>query len=292
MYLAHQNKVKFQEDDIPFAKDIDYITNRFWFKLKKGFSDKNTLPKSFDVVTKAQIILSSQLNQSVFQEYSKLQKQIKEGSLTKDEAMERSYELREKPNKPEDITIETIDSSLDFLTNDFYFEDIFREKEKKDIILKETLQKNEELQKEIERRDEIERQKKLDLEEEQRNIDKTNFVNDRWIEFEFAKRSDLLYAVKVILLTILPIFIGFIIEGNKSLNRLVECLGNNQYFLWGFLTLVFLAELLGRSYLFNKEKVKSGWHWLNTLLSSSKYIKIKEQKFSDFNKEFESTYKK
>lgn len=67
MYLAHQSKVKFEEDDIPFAKDIDFITNKFWFKLKKGFSNKSSLPKSFDVVTKAQIILSSQLNQCCVQ---------------------------------------------------------------------------------------------------------------------------------------------------------------------------------------------------------------------------------
>ncbi len=149
LYLAHQSKVKFDEDDIPFAKDIDYITNRFWFKLKKGFSNKSSLPKSFDVVTKAQIILSSILNQSVYQEYNKLQKQVKDGSLSREDAIERSYELREKPNKPEEITIENIDSSLDFLNNDSYFEDLYREKEKKEIVLQQTLKQNDELQNEI-----------------------------------------------------------------------------------------------------------------------------------------------
>jgi hypothetical protein len=39
LYLAHNYSVKFENQDIPFAKDIDFITNKFWFKLKKGFSD-------------------------------------------------------------------------------------------------------------------------------------------------------------------------------------------------------------------------------------------------------------
>jgi hypothetical protein len=285
LYLAHQNKVKFQEEDIPFAKDIDYITNKFWFKLKKGFSDKNNLPKSFDVVSKAQTILSSQLNQSVFQEYHKLQKQLKEGSLTKEEAMERSYELREKPNKPEEITIENIDSSLDFLTNDSYFEDLFREKEKKEILLKETQQQNEALQNEIKRRDEIERQKELAQKAEQKNELKLFYQNENWKDYKKQQRGNSFYSIMVMLLTIFPIFIGFMLKANKKLSDWMDSQGASQFWIWAILSIIFLAELFGRSYIFNKEKVKNGWLWIN--LRGQYFAERKEQKYNEFEADFE-----
>lgn len=286
LYLAHQNKVKFQDEDIPFAKDIDYITNKFWFKLKKGFGDKSSLPKSFDVVSKAQIILSSQLNQSVFQEYYKLQRQLKDGSLTKEEAMQISYELREKPNKPEEITIENIDSSLDFLTNDSYFEDLFREKEKKEIILKETLQQNEELQNEINRRDEMEREKDLALKAEQKNELITNFQDENWKEYKKQQRGFSFYCFWIMFLTVLPIFIGFMLKANKKLSDWMNSLGTNQYWIWALLSIIFLAELFGRAYIFNKEKIKNGWLWIN--LRGQNLFERKEQKFIEFAGDFES----
>ncbi len=285
LYLAHQNKVKFKDEDIPFAKDIDYITNKFWFKLKKGFSDKNTLPKSFDVVSKAQTILSSQLNQSVFQEYQKLQKQLKDGSLTKEEAMERSYELREKPNKPEEITIENIDSSLDFLTNDTYYEDLFREKEKKEILLRETQQQNEALKNEIERRDGIELQKKLIQKAEQKNELKLSNQNRNWNAYKNQQRLNSFYSVCVMLLTALPIIIGFMLRANKKLSDWMDSLGTKQYWIWAILSIVFLVEIFGRSYIFNKEKVKNGWLWI--CLRGQKFAERKEQKYNDFEQDFD-----
>jgi len=56
-YLGHNNVVKFEESDTTFAKDIDYVITKFWFKLKKGFNDKAALPKSFDFITKAKLLL-------------------------------------------------------------------------------------------------------------------------------------------------------------------------------------------------------------------------------------------
>ena len=158
-YLAHNNNVKFGENDVPFAKDIDYITTKFWFKLKKGFSEKQNLPKSFDVATKAKIILSSHLNNSISQGYYHLQEEVKNGKLSKDEALQRSYEFRIRPNKPEEINVNNVDSSFNFLNNETYFEDLHREKERKEMLLAETQTKNEELQRELDRRNEIEKER-------------------------------------------------------------------------------------------------------------------------------------
>ena len=288
MFLAHQSKVKFEADDIPFAKDIDYITNKFWFKLKKGFSDKSSLPKSFDIVTKAQIILSSQLNQSVYQEYKKIQDQVKKGTLTKEDAIKISYELREKPNKPEEILIENVDNSLEFLNNDTYFEDLFREKEKKEQVFQETLRKNEELLNEIKRRDE--ESKKLELVEKEnlKKIEKDKYVITSWTKYKNNQNQNLLYLSFVFFVTILPIVIGFILKENKTLNTWMESLGNNQLYIWLVLVLIFVIELFGRSYIFNKEKVKNGWLWLGKLILKNK--KHKEEKKIEFSNEFENNY--
>ncbi|HTJ51278.1 MAG TPA: hypothetical protein VL443_17580 [Cyclobacteriaceae bacterium] len=291
LFLSHNSKVKFQEFDIPFAKDIDYITSKFWFKLKKGFNNKASLPKAFDIVTKAQIIISSQLNQTVFQEYHRLQNQIKVGSLTIDQAKQLSYELRQKPNKPEEITIETIDSSLDFLTNDSYFEDLHREKEKKDILLKDTLKANEELQDEIKRRDEIERQKEQRIKGKKREVEKVKYLKLNWNNYKGIQIQNLVYFLMVLILTLLPIFLGFILKINSDLNNWLTSIGERQYFIWVCLALIFLVELFGRSYLFNKEKVKSGWTWLTVILQSSKLTNLKKEKILEFDKEFSNQYR-
>lgn len=285
LFLAHNNKVKFEDNDIPFAKDIDYITSTFWFKLKKGFNKNSTIPKSFDIVTKAQIIISSQLNQTVLQEYQKLQKQLKEGILTIEDAKKLSYELREKPNKPEEITIETIDNSLNFLTNDSYFEDLQRENMQKELLLKEISIQNKELLDELKKRDELEKRKEEAKKEEENELNKNNFINNKWKGYKKAQNNNLLYLIMVILLTILPIIVGLILKTNSDLNNWIISLGNDQYYIWAVLTLFFLIEVFGRTYIFDKEKIKTGWIFLvNKLQNKSK--DLKEQKLKEFSDEF------
>ncbi|MBI9038932.1 MAG: hypothetical protein JEY97_12430, partial [Bacteroidales bacterium] len=158
-YLGHNNNVKFQDSDISFAKDIDFITTRFWIKLKKGFSEKTSFPKSFNVLTKAKIIISSQINSSMSKEFDKLVKDTKEGKLTKEEALKRSYALREKPSLPLEINSSNIDSTFDFLNDESYLENIIREEKRKNDLIEETQLRNAALEKELERRDEIDKKR-------------------------------------------------------------------------------------------------------------------------------------
>jgi len=116
-FIAHSPEVKFKDKDIPFASDIDFITNKFWFKLKKGFSDKNSTPKSFDIVTKAQIVLASQINNSVSDKYSSLTKDFEKGIVSNQEAVSYHNELRNNVRNPEEIVPERIDDSLIFLAD-------------------------------------------------------------------------------------------------------------------------------------------------------------------------------
>lgn len=99
--VAWHEKVKSQ-GSVPLATTLDFLTNKFWFKLNKGFG-KHNHPKSFDIITKAQIILSTQLNNSVSKQYEELKTEFKKGNLTEEQATAVIVELRKKAKRPEEI---------------------------------------------------------------------------------------------------------------------------------------------------------------------------------------------
>ncbi|NMC58293.1 MAG: hypothetical protein GYA51_02695, partial [Candidatus Methanofastidiosa archaeon] len=87
---------------VPLATNLSFITNKLWFRLNKGFG-KGTYPKSFDIVTKAQIVLSTQVNNSVAEKFDELQDKYKKGVLSEEQAVASIAELRRQAKKPEDI---------------------------------------------------------------------------------------------------------------------------------------------------------------------------------------------
>ena len=115
---SHCPYIKQNEKDIPFATTLDFITDKFWFKLKKGLNDKKALPRSQDIITKAQIVLSSQLTKSISKRYTELTSRSSHGTLSQDEALSTYAELRDLFVNPEDITPEVIDDSHAFLRDD------------------------------------------------------------------------------------------------------------------------------------------------------------------------------
>lgn len=155
-YLAHNKNIKKNEKDIPFATDIDYITDKFWFKLKKGFGKSEDIPKSFDIVTKAQIILASQISNTVQEKYTALNEKYKAGKITKEEAISLNYELRESTLKPEEITEVTVTNGLYFI-NDFSLEEHIREQ----AVLKRKVTEGEIAKLELKQRDLKDRTKKI-----------------------------------------------------------------------------------------------------------------------------------
>jgi hypothetical protein len=287
LFLAHQTKVKFNEEDIPFAKDIDYMTSKFWFKLKKGFNDKDGLPKSFDVMTKAQMILSGQVGSSVYRAYSKLKNEYRAGTLSKEEALERSYQLREKNIKPEEITKESIEDSLAIIDGEAYFEDLYREKVKNEEVLQSTLQQNKELLEELKRRDEVELNKAREERKRLFETAKEKFVSKKWKNYKWLMVKEISYFLFITLITILPILAALFIKGNPRLNTWLEE-GNRELYVFGGLAFIFLAELLGRSYLFNKEKVKRGWKNILIIFQRSKFKILKETNFIEYGNQFEN----
>ena len=282
-YLAHNRSVKFGEADIPFAKDIDFIITRFWFSLKKGFCNKQTLPKSFDVVTKAKIMLSSHITSSVSKGYDKLLKEKKEGKLTDEEAIARSYALRKKPNRPENITIENIDNSLDFLQDENYLENFYREKVLTEKLFEKEKTDKEKLEKELE----VYRSKEK-KEQEQENAlilqqKRERYALDKWKEQRLIDRLDFCYFIKCFLPEFFVVFIGFFVKVSKPLNTILEDIGNWQYLFWLILAIVLACSIFGKTYIFSKERVKNGWKYLKSIFN---YKKIKVENLKKFQEEF------
>jgi hypothetical protein len=274
-YLSHNNLVKFADYDTPFAKDIDFVTTRFWFTLKKGFSNKQSLPKSFDVITKAKIILSSHLTNGISKSYENLLADKKSGKLTDEEAIARSYSLREKPNTPEEINIDNLDDALDFILNENHLEDFYREKVRKEQLLETTQKEKEKLELALQsykdkEQQEIERINKIEFEQR-----KSDYVNHAWKEHRKSNNKDLILFLLVALANIYLITSAFFIGLSKEIKDWFLKLELPQIALILTYIIVLLIDTLGSKYLFKKDQIINGWNWLKTIFNYTKYRKTK-----------------
>lgn len=163
---------------VPLATTLSTLTNKFWFKLNKGFGSNN-YPKNFDIITKAQVLLSSLLNESVGKKYDELKAKFKSGELTEKEAVATIVELRKQAKRPEEINENDISDVLISISegsieNYFQEQELFKGKAQKqeeenkrlkqDLAIKEQeLQlkdkENEEKEKELQKYREQEKQK-------------------------------------------------------------------------------------------------------------------------------------
>jgi hypothetical protein len=276
-YLAHNNLVKFDDYDTPFAKDIDFVTTRFWFTLKKGFSNKQSLPKSFDVITKAKIILSSHITNGISKSYENLLADKKSGKLTDEEAIARSYSLREKPNTPEEITIDNLDDALDFILNDNHLEDFYREKVRKEQLLETTQKEKEELQLALKAYKDKEEQDKEEQEKIEFNVRKSDFVSENWNIHRKSNNNDLSLFIFVALANIYLISSAFSIGLSKELKEWFLKLELPQIAIIATYIIILLIDTLGSKYLFKKDQIINGWNWLKTIFKYSEYRETEKE---------------
>ncbi|MBE6326843.1 MAG: hypothetical protein E7077_07230 [Bacteroidales bacterium] len=173
MAVAFHPGIK-QNGNVPLATTLDYITNKLWFKLNKGFGG-DKYPKSFNIVTKAQIVLSTQIVGSVSQEYEKIKQEIAEKAKSEEIIIAELAELRTKVRKPEEVSDLNIDETLETITM-ADTERYLREREMERRKAEEQKEENERLQKEVEKKN----QEKTDLETKK---------NDQIKQKEFEKNQ-------------------------------------------------------------------------------------------------------
>lgn len=124
--LAFSKEILQEPKQVPFATDLDYLTERLWFKLNKGFGDGKS-PVTFGVVARAQVILSTQAGNKVAKDYKSLLSQVESGRMSNDSAGFILSELRSRTTKPEDLGPDNIEEIAAFLRSEF-IEDSLRQK--------------------------------------------------------------------------------------------------------------------------------------------------------------------
>jgi hypothetical protein len=192
--VAWHEEIK-KQGNVPLATDLNFLTNKFWFKLNKGFGS-NSYPKTFDIITKAQIVLSTQINKTVAIQYDELQTKFQKGELTEEQAVATIINLRKQARKPEDIEEDNVKNILDsiseesvekYLQEQEYFKNKAKENEEENEKLKECIsikelqlqekekKEIESINKTIEAKGELLREKKRNLknlEKQKESIDK------------------------------------------------------------------------------------------------------------------------
>lgn len=132
---------------VPLATHLSFLTNKFWFKLNKGFG-KTNLPKSFDIISKSQMVLSKVLSDTVGDKYNQLQEQFKNGVITEEQVKSRLLDLRNQVRRPEDIKNDvakdilytiTSDSLEKFIEQQSYIQNEAKNQAEENVKLKEEL---------------------------------------------------------------------------------------------------------------------------------------------------------
>jgi hypothetical protein len=299
-YLGHNNTVKFEERDIAFAKDIDYVISKFWFKLKKGFNDKASLPKTFDLVTKAKIIMSSHLNNSLSNNYDKLQDKYKKGEITEEVAIELSHAYKVKPNSPEMISSSNIDDSLHFLDDENFIEDFLREKTRKEAEFTDTLKEKEALEQELQKykQKELEAERKALQEKEEKklyekrekhqieletyNRSLNSFIQEQWSNEYKTRKWHLWNYLVFVAFAILSIFLLISLRNYIFTSFEIEITETSKLYYSGIVAVIGFIATTIRSF-FNSKNILFALKLTGSKTYRKKY---KEESLIAFNKNY------
>lgn len=116
--LSWHDKIK-ENGAVPLVSDLGFMIDRFWFKLQKPLNDSSR-PVSFQVATKAKIILSSLLKNRIDYALKKIEDEVKSGELTECDAISTIALIREiKYANPDKIDSDkNVDDALFWLSTD------------------------------------------------------------------------------------------------------------------------------------------------------------------------------
>ena len=165
--IAWDDDIK-SRGDVPLTTNLQFITNKLWFKLNKGFGD-GEYPASFKIITKAQTLLASHLSDALGREYKELQRRVKSEEMTEEIALVVLYELRNRSKMPEDLYDSNMTSVLETI-NEKRLDDYALQYENTIKKVKSQEEENEQLVLELENRKE--EQSKLQNEKEKTIQDK------------------------------------------------------------------------------------------------------------------------
>lgn len=103
-----------QQQNVPFATTLSYLTNRFWYSLHKGIFKDGTIVPGTNVFTMAKIAFSQRANEGLLSEYKKVKQQFDNGMITQEQANALIAGLKVDFLKPESVTKELVDEGFCF----------------------------------------------------------------------------------------------------------------------------------------------------------------------------------
>lgn len=136
--IAFDDRIR-QSGNVPLATGLDFLTNRFWLIANKGFSKTLELT-SLNILTKARIVMSASINESISAKYKLLMKEEKNGHFDLNKQKAALAGLHKHSINPEDLNSINQETYLNFLKT----EDITAYLAEKEL---ERLQKESELSK-------------------------------------------------------------------------------------------------------------------------------------------------
>ncbi|WP_280570588.1 hypothetical protein [Chromohalobacter sp. 296-RDG] len=119
-FLAFHSSVRGENGGVTYATDLDFITNRLWFKLHKSLSQGVAHPQSLNVLAKAQVVLSAQIKNSVSEKFDRIKSDFDSGTTTKDQTQYLFNELRSHSTSPEALGPAALETALSFLDHNDY----------------------------------------------------------------------------------------------------------------------------------------------------------------------------
>ncbi len=103
-----------QQYIVPYAVNLYTLTNTLWYRLNRDFGIEG-FPETMDVVMKAQIALSSLINETIVKQYNYTREQFENGRIDKETLAARILGLRKHSRKPENVVKEGVDEAIKFI---------------------------------------------------------------------------------------------------------------------------------------------------------------------------------
>ena len=112
--IAFDKNVR-NDNCVPLATSLSFLTNRFWMVLNKGLANLGTL-RSINIITKAQIALSSRINDNVGRLFTQFVEEDKQGKFDTDKRKAALAELHKSTVSPDDLNADNTDAYVDVLS--------------------------------------------------------------------------------------------------------------------------------------------------------------------------------
>lgn len=236
----------YQAGEVPKATVLDFLVDRLWFELNKGFG-KGAFPKTIDMVSRARMALSLLTTNKISKVYDEIKEKFEKGEMTEKEVATIISELRIHSVTPDDINADNLDKEVSFL-KDFdisrQVEEIKREElarvadQEKIVSLEikiEKMQEEKELETEIQKRIEEEHKKevrelKIQFNESQREAAELNRKFQEIVEqnelrkLKAKKAGRIIIFISILVIALVCFFFAcrFLFQTDNSVSGLVS----------------------------------------------------------------------